>query len=346
MNLRIAVVPERLGAVMSPCGSIRLAAFFDAIRVVLPDGCVLRYLIPEEITAFRPNVIVWQRVAMDVREVATVAELAQRSDVLLVYDLDDNLFDLDDEAERLAYSDRLRAVEESLRVADQVWCSTSLLAERVGGMTRSPPRIMANALDPELWGETPEFAGQPPGSCQLLYMGTRTHAADLDLLTQAMDFLESSQPGRFRLDIVGVASDYPSRPWVQVLQIPSHIGASYPAFVHWLRRQKLGRFGVAPLLSSPFNDCKSCIKVMDYAALGAISIVSDVPAYAELRPDQDLVKTENSPLAWAQSIDRLLSDRVLQTEILANSRAMIGRDVFARAVQLRADAIREGSARW
>lgn len=345
MSVRIAVVPERLGSVLSPCGSIRLAAFFDAMRSDAAANWEIRYLIPEEVLAFDPDVVVWQRIAMDERQVMVVAEFAERSGALTVYDLDDNLFDLDDEAERIAYADKLKAVKRSLRVADQVWCSTVELADRVSGFSRHRPRVMVNALDPGLWGAPPTLARQDDGVQHLMYMGTRTHAADLALLSQAMDLLEARQPGRFRLDIVGVASEYPERPWMRALQIPSHVGASYPAFVHWIRQQEVCHLGMAPLLASPFNECKSCIKVLDYAALGMPTLASDVAAYRPMQAGVECFKADNVPAQWAAAIEQACDAPALRSSVLARAVARTGMAPFAEAVRLRTDAILPGRAR-
>lgn len=340
MILRVAVVAEHLGAMLSPCGSIRLSAFFDRIRML--DGrWQVRYLIPEEVTAFRPDVIVWQRTAMDESQVAVVASLAEQLGALMIYDIDDNLFDLDDEAERRAYASKLKGVEKSLNVANQVWCSTNELAERVGGMTLRAPRVMTNALDPDLWGQPPMLMVN--GNVhRLMYMGTRTHAADLGLLSQAMDLLEARYPGRFKLDVVGVANEYPDRSWMAPLPIPTYVGASYPAFVHWLRQQAPRRLGVAPLLSSPFNDCKSSIKVMDYAALGMPTLASDVPAYGAMQTNVECFKVANDPGLWAVAIARACDDTELSARILAGAAARIGSFRFEEAVRVRMDAILEG----
>lgn len=343
MSLRVAVIPERLGSVLSPCGTIRLSSFFDAMRGAAAGKWQVRYLIPEEVAAFRPDVVVWQRTAMDdERQVSSIAALAERLGARMVYDLDDNLFDIDDEAEKRAYADKLKAVEMSLRVADQVWCSTVELAERVGGMTRQRPLIMANALAPEIWETLPVPTVMERGGpmYSLMYMGTRTHAADLELLGRAMELLEARRPGRYRLDIVGVVSNYPERPWMRVLEIPSYVGASYPAFVNWVLQQGARRLGVAPLLSSKFNDCKSCIKVLDYAALNMPTLASDVPAYGPVRAGVECFKSGNDPESWAAQIETVCGDDAQLSRILTSARLRIGEIPFSEAVQMRMDAIR------
>ena len=343
MTLRVAVIPERLGSILSPCGMIRLSAFFEAMRSATDGQWQLRYMIPEEVAAFRPDVIVWQRTAMaDEQQVASIAALAGRLNALMIYDLDDNLFDLDDEAERRAYAAKLQAVKKSLQVADQVWCSTFELTERVADISRNPPLLIANALDPGLWGGLPALPENGGSVHRLMYMGTRTHAADFELLDEAMGLLEERLPGRFELDIVGITSQDLDRPWIKVLQVPDRVGASYPAFVHWLRQQGARRLGVAPLLSSQFNDCKSCIKVMDYAALGMPTLTSDVPAYRPMQTDIECFKSGNDPALWAASIQRACSNEALANRVMSNARSRIGEGPFAEAVKLRMDAINLG----
>ncbi len=150
-------------------------------------------------------------------------------------------------------------------------------------------------------------------------MGTRTHAADLDLLNEAMALLERRAPGRYKLDVVGVSSHHGEFPWLEVIAIPSHVGASYPAFVHWLCLQGARRLGVAPLLRSRFNDSKSNIKVLDYAALGMPALVSDVPAYSSLRANMNCMKSDNSALAWATGIERACADDTLTSRVLSGA---------------------------
>jgi hypothetical protein len=346
MIMRIAVIPERLGGVLSPCGTIRLSTFFDAVRNATHGRWEVRYLVAEEVEAFQPHIIVWQRVALPTSDdVAAVVKIAKAVGATMIYDLDDNLFELDDQFEKRMYAEKLEAVRASLQAADQVWCSTPNLAANSAGISRSPPLLMTNALDPGLWVTAggPVLASGPVS--RLLYMGTRTHAADLELLNEAMALLERRAPGRYKLDVVGVSSHYGEFPWLEVLAIPSHVGASYPAFVHWLCRQGARRLGVAPLLRSRFNDSKSNIKVLDYAALGMPALVSDVPAYSSLRADMDCMKSDNSAVAWATSIERACADEALTSRVLSSARSLIGERVFSNAVRLRMDAIDRGLSR-
>lgn len=340
--MRVAVIPERLGGGLSPCGSIRLAAFFDFMRGMPDLKWDIRYLILEELEQFCPDVIVWQRVSLPkLAQVELVASYAKRTGALMVYELDDNLLELEDPGERKAYADKLKAVERSLAAADLVWCSTSNLQERVSGLTRNPPQHLPNALDPVLWCN-PQAQVAGGGAFRILYMGTRTHAADLQLLLGAMDILQRKFPDRFRLSIIGVADHYPQQSWLEVIEPPAYIGSSYGAFVYWLQQQSGFHLGVAPLLNSRFNECKSGIKVLDYAALGLPSLVSDVAAYADFVADVDCFKVENRAESWAESIAEVLFDGSRTRRVSSRAKSLVCERVFSAAALSRVESIGSG----
>jgi hypothetical protein len=306
---------------------------------------LIRYLTSEEVASFEPRVVVWQRTSVpDEGRLAAVTAVARKLNALTIYDLDDNLLDIDDEAERLAYVEKLKAVEASLRVAEQIWCSTSPLVERVSTMSRHVPLLMPNALDPSLWMGASKNSPAETDVFRMMYMGTRTHSADLGMLSVAMDRLESKHPGRFKLEVVGVANCHTDQAWMKVVQIPEHVGASYPAFVSWLRAQGGQQLGVAPLLSSPFNSCKSHIKVLDYAALGLPALTSDVQAYQPLQADVECYKCGNEPELWVTEIERIRQRPTFAAAVLNNARLRVTERAFVEATQLRIDAIESGLA--
>ncbi|TZF91222.1 glycosyltransferase family 4 protein [Cognatilysobacter lacus] len=338
---RVAVIPERYGNVFSPCASIRLHSFFDRMRRA--GEANVRFLIPSEVEAWRPDVIVWQRVSLaDVDKVGRMCEIAARLGARTIYDLDDNLLDMDEHRERDAYVDMVAAVRESVRCADEVWCSTPNLARRVAREGRGRITVMPNALDPELW-ELDRSRASSTGSnaLRLLYMGTRTHDDDYAFLSKVMDTLHRASPGAFELHLVGVRTDDSvSPPWLRVHSPPWFVGASYPAFVHWLIGQEGFDLGVAPLMSGEFNDCKSPIKVLDYAAIGLATVASAVPAYTHsLRSDVNCFHAPNQVDAWVASLAALVARPVLVEAVRRNSADLCGSAVFDAAVKARATRV-------
>lgn len=334
--MRIAVVPERYGNVVSPCASIRITSFLGVLARV--RGWQVRYLLASEVESFRPDVLVWHRAALaDVDEVERMWRLAQRAGFRLTYDLDDNLLDMAGHGEAEAYRSSIEAVSRSLQVADQVWCSTPTLAARCGVLTRRVPHVLPNALDPDLWGSAPAVpTSSAVGRLRLLYMGTRTHDDDLALLVDAISMSGLGERGELTLTTVGVrARESALEPWQGEIQLPAHIGASYPAFVHWFRTLRGYDAGVAPLMSGRFNDCKSPIKVLDYAAIGLGTIASDMPAYADVAADGRCVLVHNSAEAWAEALTELVTNRAPLLRAWSAASHLIERSQHGAAVEAR-----------
>lgn len=335
-RLRIAVLLEWYGQVMSPCASIRLHAFTQHFPAEV------RYLIPEELAHYRPHVVIWHRVAVaSAQAVEELAATAAGLDARLVFDLDDNLLAMDAHSERDKYQGMIAAVAKSVDVADVVWCSTEPLQEFIAARGATA-EWMPNALDPELWRGWPHDPGVAPsgGRLRMLYMGTRTHDDDFMLLREALVRLHRERPGSFTLTLVGVSGQpLPEYDWLASLAPPAHVGASYPAFVRWFVGQR-GRFdlGLAPLADTVFNRSKSSIKVLDYAGLGLPTLASRVPAYA-LDEAADRLLVDNDPDAWYEAFTMALEGDLPLLEASSRARGRIGPEHFGLAVKQRWNSV-------
>lgn len=339
---RIAVVAERYGDTLSPCASIRLHAPFDALRRTrLAD---VRFVLGAEVEATRPDVIVWHRVALrDAAAIERMVGVAHRTGARMVFDLDDHLLGMDEHSERDAYAPMVAAVRASLAVAHRVWCSTERLASLVAPAATGSLAVMPNVLDPDVW-ELDQRGVVDPGLAdaplRILYMGTRTHDEDYAFLAGVMGELHAQAPGMFELHRIGVRStDADAAPWLRIHGIAGHVGASYPAFVHWLVRQPSWDVGVAPLMDTAFNAGKSPIKVLDYAALGIASVASRVPAYSELVDGVECVHADNTLDAWCAALQSLAADRGALVRLRDAARLRVTRSAFEQGCMRRMDDI-------
>jgi glycosyltransferase involved in cell wall biosynthesis len=293
-------------------------------------------------------VIAWHRISVpDVKSLRTLASIAQRSRAKLLYDLDDNLLDMDDHVEGDAYRHMREAVRRSLAVADEVWCSTPALTARIATVAPGVVHTLSNTLDPTIWrlGGTPASDARSP-TLRLLYMGTRTHEVDFAFLSGVMARLHETHPGAFSLTVIGVRQhDRSDVPWLMVRSPPNFIGASYPGFVHWLQQQSGFDLGVAPLIASDFNKCKSHVKVLDYAALGLPSVASDVPAYSHaLRDGEDCRLVPNSVDAWCKVLVQLRGDEALLQAMARKAQSLVGVAAFDAGVAARSARLAELAA--
>ncbi|MFM7513448.1 MAG: hypothetical protein ACKO3F_08820, partial [Cyanobium sp.] len=157
-----------------------------------------------------------------------------------------------------------------------------------------------NGLDAEAWAGPARFPrAEAEGPLQMLYMGSRTHDADLALILPELDALAARDPHAFRLTLVGGVSQPLHRPWLHTLEVPLD-ARRYPRFVRWLRRLPRHDLGLAPLVANPFNAAKSDVKLLDYAALGLPALCSPGPAYQDLLDAGLALAAESGQ--WAEKI--------------------------------------------
>lgn len=269
------------------------------------------------------DVCIVQRTAVPDREAAgrLVHELRARG-VRLVVETDDAFGAIDGgHPQHGTLSEPVAALELLLREADEVWVSTPELA-RVLDLER-PPVVVPNSLDERIWPladeSLPVVASHEP--LRILYMGTATHAADLTMLLPALDRLHAEHPGEFVVTTIGVSKELPERPWLERLTPEASV---YPSFVSWLATAGPFDIGLAPLVDTAFNRCKSDIKCLDYLAVGVRPVVSDVLPYASPELDDLVERVPNTPDAWYEALAGHLGDRASARQA-ASARSAAGR---------------------
>lgn len=296
-KLSVVLVPERLDiGVLSGCTYIRgllplsHPAAGREVEVTLASA--------EEALGLKADLFVTQRYAVSGQsEARSLLAHARNTGTPLLYDLDDDLVGLpEDHPEAARLRPRVAGITALLAGASRVHVSTSQLAERIAPLVpggRTAIDIVPNGLHEGLWSLSAEdgvsaraaalaAAGVQSGPVRLLYMGTATHGADLDFILPALSRLHESFGDRIAIELVGVVGPGDLPPFVTRVDVPRRAGLSYPAFVAWLtdrQRRDPWSIGLAPLVDTQFNRCKSPIKMLDYAALGLATVASDMPAY-------------------------------------------------------------------
>jgi glycosyltransferase involved in cell wall biosynthesis len=207
-------------------------------------------------------------------------------------------------------------VEYALRQADGLLVTTPALEERLQAFNPAI-QVAPHALDERLL--VPRRPAPARRRKVIGYMGTRTHDDDLLMIAPALQAVCRRHP-EVELQLIGVAdrpaarqalSGLPAR-WIEV---PAD-ETEYPLFLMWFSGQVGWHIGLAPLVDSPFNQVKSDIKLLDYAAIAAAGVFSRGPAYAgSVRHLENGWLAENTPPAWEEALERLLADEPLRLEL-------------------------------
>ncbi len=269
------------------------------------------------------------------------ADVRQRR-AKLVYQLDDDLLALP--VTTPAAQAKREIVATFLREADGVLVSTPALRARYASLN-SQIRVVGNALDERLLVVGASLAPTDGGRVVLGYMGTLTHDEDLRLILPALVETAASLAVPLELQIIGGVADF--RTLAQLEQLPFPVihrtppSPEYPQFLPWFTANVRWDIALAPLCDTPFNRAKSDIKFLDYAALGAAGVYSDLPVYAgSVRHGETGLLAANDTASWVHALRSLIEQPVLRQELAANARRYLynERILAVRAVEW-ADAL-------
>lgn len=275
------------------------------------------------------DVIVGQRVCMPA-PTQRWQELARRANrPMLVYEIDDDLFDVDPSNKpawglfsRPEIGANLRA---NIAVADAVTCTTIPLAERLLAMNPNV-HVVANFI-PAWLLDLPEPA-HDPRTVTIGWGGGASHAMDwADAAPQVARFI--GHHDHAELHVMGWHPPELRR-WVFPHQ-RRHTEwiASVPDYLRAIDFH----IGLAPLRAHTFNAAKSHIKALELAALGIPCVASDVGPYPDFIEHGTTGFLIRYPHAWPRYLRELL-DPGLRAKFGAAARAKAAKHTIESNIEL------------
>jgi GT2 family glycosyltransferase/glycosyltransferase involved in cell wall biosynthesis len=251
------------------------------------------------------DTLVVQRDAVPPQHVDSLLKRQLSSGTRLILELDDDLLSARAvqalEADPYYEAERLQGIRRIARAADAIIVSTPALQKVALSFNRNV-EVVPNDLDERLWRSKP-YVEEPPSddSIRILYMGTRTHRDDFEILVPVMDEVQTRLGRSVVLETIGIADGLPMRSWLRPIALPSRM-SSYPMFVTWLRSMaSRWELAVAPLADKAVNETKSDLKLLEYAVLGLPVIASDIGPYRSVHSSLAKV-VKNTQEAWVEAI--------------------------------------------
>ena len=172
---------------------------------------------------------------------------------------------------------------EVLRTSSAMSTTTPYLAERLKALAPDTPiLIRPNTLDfQEVWKWRSKKAKD--GKIRILYQGGSSHYADLFHVLPALKEIQDRYPHVLFL-FFGDTKAYAAKVLSESRIEHFEWSGDYPTFVYQIA--KVGPdIGIAPLLMDDlhgeFNRCKSCLKWVDYSALGIPTVAQNDTPYRE-----------------------------------------------------------------
>ena len=305
-NKTILIVIENYDLYPSPCEYIRVCNVFNGDKI--KSKYKIRYSSFKDAKRFYANVVVFSRIpTIIIEELFDYLKYLNSIDVKIIYEIDDDLISLPtDHPEYAHYSSKSVIIELMLKHADLVITSTSYLSNKYRTLCKkiitlgNRPGFEVNELRAQI------INGNEKIFYNIVYMGTRTHINDLKIVLPAIKRMEESGI-KVRLFLIGMSGNMFEYPFIRNLQVPKKI-KRYPQFIQWLRSFKNIHLGIAPLLDSEFNRCKSAVKYFDYCSMGVPTIASSVGEYVDFIEDGIngyLVKEESD---WYEKLNKAFND--------------------------------------
>ena len=251
------------------------------------------------------------------------------------YFLDDNFYALDTDYDAhngafFGHPAVRRALDEFVRGARQVIVMSPTLADAL--RVRFPEQqfaLIAAPIDLALIDRLSQQVVRDDNSTlRIGYPSTRRPNVAA-LVAEVVSLTLARHAGRVEFEFMGWMPDA-LRSVSGVTFLPEVKG--YENYVKAVL-QRGWHVALAPLMDSPFENCKTNLKYREYAAFGIPGVYSDVPLYASCirstGADQTGILAANKASAWVEALEALLADTAKRTSIAKAAR----RDVDLRHAQ-------------
>ena len=321
-----------------PCGSGHIRLLNPLSHPSVADRVAMRMVTPAQFLTLKPDILVVQRASAPNPEIARqIITHCRSQSIRLVLEIDDDLLNLHQKTgDDVSYAGGfLDALEMISRNADTIVVSSQPLADVMRQYNKNVVCV-PNVHDERIWLEKgPNGFIRPVkkagNSIRILYMGTKTHEHDLNLIQPAYDRIRDEYGKNVELEIVGGVPDHIDGFARKVK--PRGIGANsdaYCEFVSWFRQTNHWDFGIIPLELTPFNRKKSYIKFLDYAALGVPAICTDIEPYREVvRDGENGLLVANDTESWYRAMKRLIDSPELRERLAENAfRDLTGKHIL------------------
>lgn len=298
-----------------------------------------------------PDVVIFGRTYPDMFDPVKIMREFKRRGKRILYDLDDDFWNVSKDNPSVLVSNALKdQYEGQLREADALITPSEELAKKIKKHFKKPYFICPNGIN-EMY-PTKENVGTLP---VIGYMAASSHWEDLGLVSEAI--AELAKKHDFIFSIYGLTSEpmesfayhlnktvannfapeknesfkkilkiYNDLKDVRMLHIPFMPPELHPSI---LSRAGFD-IGIAPLIDNEFNRHKSCVKFYEYAAVGTVTLASDVLPYSK----EVNYRAKNTTKDWVNKLEKLLVDKDFREKILKQQQDFVFKNNSPEAVGL------------
>lgn len=210
------------------------------------------------------DIVIGQRIAGDDQG---WLDLCNTPGLSTIYDLDDNLLAIDPEntVPYQIYAPKVEGTKANIAAATAVSVSTQTLAYIISSIN-SNVAVLPNCVEDSWLNDPVDQRNLVVG-----WAGSMFHGQDFGGVSQQLQAFSAVTPGT---GFHTIGADYFG-------SLPNKRVSGWAALPSLYQNLSSVTVGIAPLAPTPFNHCKSHIKVLEYAARGIPAVASNVGQYAE-----------------------------------------------------------------
>jgi len=285
-----------------------------------------------------PDVVVFSR-TYPIDPIVAVRQF-KRAGKKVVYEIDDNLWDVNPDNPSVSISkDKRVQYEKLMREVDLITTTTPELAKLLKKFNKNVV-VCPNSVDYDLFKEK-------EGKNDVLrigYTGASSHWKDLTLITDVLIELKKKYDFTFHVQgMTGTPIESEMYGYQQMLKYglkPEQNDYLKTALDWFENMRKLGfthtpfyppelfpsvlrrcniDIGLAPLMDNKFNHSKSCVKFYEYAATGTVTLASDVLPYNT----EVGYCAKNTFKDWYEKLEKLIVDEKFRKKLLAKQQKWV-----------------------
>lgn len=253
-----------------------------------------------------------------------VLQRLQKLGKKIIYDIDDNIFDLPDYHPVKKYygNDEREAACAIMRIADQVVTTTDVLKkyliEYAGTEIENKIEVIPNAINLNDFKHKliyPKPCQAKTAPFRIMWSGSATHEYDFYVCMEALDkFLLNHKKDDVRLMFMGylpmcVRTKSSEEHWQNRVEYLDFKGIE--TYFNIINNTEAD-IAIAPLVYDKFNSCKSNIKWQEYTLAGVPTLASSVEPYAntiEHGKDGFLADVSKGPTDWLDILEKKFNYR-------------------------------------
>lgn len=252
---------------------------------------------------------------------------AKRIGIKVVYDIDDDLFNIPKCLEKVAGKYLLPECRDAMmrmhQEADAIFASSDSMAEMCENRAPGVPVfIIPNFTDFELVDDA-YWNAKPHDGIVIAWHGSWSHVEDVPLVRDALSQILSRYPD-VKLKIIGAInkSHFEGKldPFGdRVIEMP---WSSFYTLPYVLSECDIG---ICPLMDTQFNRVRSTIKVQEYQSAGLAVVTSPMECYKQMIVDEvtGLIVGAESTDAWINALVRLIEDERARKAIAMSGRKSV-----------------------